>query len=208
VTAVAVDVAPASPGHAVIAKKKCKKSKKASAAKKKKCKKAAPPATTPAPATPGGGTITPPPPADTDGDGVPDSTDNCVATANPDQMDSDGDGHGDACDACPATANPGTEPCPGTLTDLTTDADICQGVTDDPAGTVTLSSPVATDTFVAVTSGDATTITITGGGATVPAFSTSAAVLLNGIAQGGPVTLTASLNGVEVTSQTSVIPPC
>jgi len=36
---------------------------------------------------------------DTDGDGVPDSRDNCTLVPNPDQRDSDGDGYGDACDA-------------------------------------------------------------------------------------------------------------
>ncbi|MDN3922115.1 C25 family cysteine peptidase [Roseateles violae] len=36
---------------------------------------------------------------DSDGDGVPDSRDNCAAVKNPDQKDSDGDGYGDACDA-------------------------------------------------------------------------------------------------------------
>jgi len=35
---------------------------------------------------------------DDDGDAVPDSRDNCPATANPDQVDSDGDGIGDACE--------------------------------------------------------------------------------------------------------------
>ena len=35
---------------------------------------------------------------DTDGDGVPDYSDNCPATANADQADDDGDGAGDACD--------------------------------------------------------------------------------------------------------------
>ena len=35
---------------------------------------------------------------DTDGDGIPDSRDNCITTKNPDQKDSDGDGYGDACD--------------------------------------------------------------------------------------------------------------
>jgi hypothetical protein len=35
---------------------------------------------------------------DTDGDGVPDTTDNCDTTANPDQADFDHDGIGDACD--------------------------------------------------------------------------------------------------------------
>ena len=37
--------------------------------------------------------------ADTDGDGVNNSVDNCLAVANPDQTDSDGDGCGNACDA-------------------------------------------------------------------------------------------------------------
>jgi hypothetical protein len=61
-------------------------------------------------------TVTPP---DGDGDGVPDSSDNCPGTANADQADTDGDGQGDACDAdddndgvpdtgdnCRTTANP------------------------------------------------------------------------------------------------------
>lgn len=43
---------------------------------------------------------------DTDGDGVPDSEDNCPMTANPGQEDADDDGIGDACDNCPETANP------------------------------------------------------------------------------------------------------
>lgn len=37
-------------------------------------------------------------PADTDRDGVPDSLDNCVSVANPDQADTDHNGRGDACD--------------------------------------------------------------------------------------------------------------
>lgn len=36
---------------------------------------------------------------DSDGDGFPDSRDNCINVSNPDQRDSDGDGYGDACDA-------------------------------------------------------------------------------------------------------------
>lgn len=42
------------------------------------------------------------PNADADGDGVPDSSDNCVNDANPGQEDSDGDGIGDACEGAPA----------------------------------------------------------------------------------------------------------
>ena len=36
---------------------------------------------------------------DTDGDGVPDESDNCTLLANPTQCDSDGDGYGNRCDA-------------------------------------------------------------------------------------------------------------
>ncbi|MFW6121855.1 MAG: thrombospondin type 3 repeat-containing protein, partial [Petrotogales bacterium] len=58
---------------------------------------------------------------DSDGDGIPDSEDNCPHTPNPDQKDSDNDGVGDACDQgedsdgdgiedsednCPHTPNP------------------------------------------------------------------------------------------------------
>ena len=46
---------------------------------------------------------------DTDDDGVPDITDNCINTPNPDQADGDTDGIGDVCDNCPTTANPGQE---------------------------------------------------------------------------------------------------
>jgi len=39
-----------------------------------------------------------PPPIDTDGDGIPDSTDNCPTIANPTQADCNNDGVGDACE--------------------------------------------------------------------------------------------------------------
>ena len=38
---------------------------------------------------------------DTDGDGIPDSMDNCRFVANPDQANEDGDRFGDVCDPCP-----------------------------------------------------------------------------------------------------------
>src|SRR5262249_21946682 len=36
---------------------------------------------------------------DSDGDGIDDASDNCIAVANPDQLDGDHDGYGNACDA-------------------------------------------------------------------------------------------------------------
>jgi predicted dienelactone hydrolase len=41
-----------------------------------------------------------------DGDGIPDSADNCPATANPGQADADSDGTGDACDPTPYGTTP------------------------------------------------------------------------------------------------------
>jgi uncharacterized lipoprotein YddW (UPF0748 family) len=49
--------------------------------------------------------VVPPPANDADGDGVPDTTDNCRLISNPAQTDTDGDGIGDACDNCPTVKN-------------------------------------------------------------------------------------------------------
>ena len=38
-------------------------------------------------------------PPDSDGDGIPDSEDNCIEVPNESQCDSDGDGFGNDCDA-------------------------------------------------------------------------------------------------------------
>jgi len=38
-------------------------------------------------------------PTDTDGDAIPDTTDNCTLVFNPSQLDADGDGNGNICDA-------------------------------------------------------------------------------------------------------------
>ena len=46
------------------------------------------------------------PPPDSDGDGVPDVSDDCVNVADPAQLDSDADGVGDACDNCATVKNP------------------------------------------------------------------------------------------------------
>ena len=42
---------------------------------------------------------------DSDGDGIPDTIDNCPHTPNHQQQDADSDGIGDACDNCPNAAN-------------------------------------------------------------------------------------------------------
>ena len=44
--------------------------------------------------------------ADPDGDGVPNTDDNCMFVANPGQADGDTDGVGNACDNCPTVSNP------------------------------------------------------------------------------------------------------
>ncbi len=51
-------------------------------------------------------TANPPAPPDTDGDGIPDTQDNCPTDSNQDQADTDQDQVGDVCDNCPADPNP------------------------------------------------------------------------------------------------------
>ena len=73
--------------------------------------------------------------------------------------------------------------------------------------TVTLSSPALVDTFVAVTDsqGDAASLTVVGGGATVLAGQTSAVVLVNGLAQSPGVTLTATLDVAMLATSVRVL---
>ncbi len=49
--------------------------------------------------------------SDTDGDGIPDATDNCPDVYNPGQGDSDGDGIGDCCDSAPGCGGCGQPAC-------------------------------------------------------------------------------------------------
>lgn len=70
----------------------------------------------------------PPPPADTDGDGIPDLTDQCPTEAGPATLlgcpDTDGDGLADKNDKCPDVAGPATMMgCPDADGDGVTDAE-------------------------------------------------------------------------------------
>lgn len=59
-----------------------------------------------------------PDPMDKDGDGHPNTTDNCPSVYNPEQTDGDADAVGDACDACPEDPNPGNGACPASIYDI------------------------------------------------------------------------------------------
>ncbi len=71
--------------------------------------------------------------------------------------------------------------------------------------TVTMNTPVATDTFVAITSGDPTSLTVVGGGVTILAGQTSAPVRVNGLVQSAAVTLTATFNTQMLTATVRVL---
>jgi hypothetical protein len=68
------------------------------------------------------------PPPDTDGDDIPDASDNCPNVPNPGQEDEDLDRVGDACDNCVSTVNPDQADADA---DLIGDAcDVCPSVAD------------------------------------------------------------------------------
>jgi len=79
---------------------------------------------------------------DTDGDSIPDLTDNCLATVNPNQSEIDGDGVGDVCDAC--LSNPEktmSAGCGCTTPDWDTDGN---GITDCSEGLFTFKGETST----------------------------------------------------------------
>ncbi|MCB0644141.1 MAG: thrombospondin type 3 repeat-containing protein, partial [Phaeodactylibacter sp.] len=65
--------------------------------------------------------------SDTDGDGVPDSSDNCPLVANSNQADTDSDGVGNKCDNCRGVANPDQIDA-----DMDGDGDACDSCPNDP----------------------------------------------------------------------------
>lgn len=85
-------------------------------------------------------------PSDTDGDAIPDYSDNCPLTSNPDQSDADSDGIGDACDNCASMANADQADA-----DADGQGDVCEaeesgdtdddGVTDDSDNCILLANP-------------------------------------------------------------------
>ena len=83
---------------------------------------------------------------DSDGDGVLNSLDNCLAVPNPTQTDSDGDGLGDACDNCLNTVNPDQTDSDGDGQGDACDADDDNDTILDAADNCgTVSNPTQTD---------------------------------------------------------------
>ncbi len=81
-----------------------------------------------------------------------------------------------------------------------------QGGTTAPTLEVRLTSPADGATFVTVTSSDFDVVTVDGGGVTVTDGALTAPVELSSVGAGGPVTLTASLDGDSLTSEVTVLP--
>jgi hypothetical protein len=69
--------------------------------------------------------------SDLDGDGIPDSADNCPTVANANQADADADGVGDACDNCKNVSNPRVTPDPATFLAANPWATLTGGQRDD-----------------------------------------------------------------------------
>jgi hypothetical protein len=73
--------------------------------------------------------------------------------------------------------------------------------------TVSVDQPVGTDTFIVITSSNPTSLTVVGGGATIPAGQTSAVVLCDGISQSASVEVTAYYNGAQTVGTIRVLNP-
>ncbi len=71
--------------------------------------------------------------------------------------------------------------------------------------TVTISGVASTDTVVTINSGDPTSLVAAGGAVTIPAGSVSAPVLVDALAQSAGVTLTATLDAVQLFADVRVV---
>lgn len=71
--------------------------------------------------------------------------------------------------------------------------------------TVSLDAPALADIFISISSSDNGSLSVVGGGVTIPAGNTSGVVLLNGIAQNSDVQLTASLLAQQLTADVRVV---
>ncbi len=157
--------------------------------------------------------------ADSDGDGIPDSGDNCPRVFNPirpmdngKQPDADADGVGDPCDPCPLDAN--STSCSPVTPGMT----LPKLVSLDPpiafvrvGSNVSLPSPLvvrlasapSVDTDVAITSSDAALMVPAK--VTVPAGQNSAAIQVMGVTKAAAVTLSATLGNDTRTATVRVL---
>lgn len=120
---------------------------------------------------------------DIDGDGIPDKTDNCPETPNPDQTNSDDDEFGDACDNCPEVTNPDQADVDGNgLGDLCDPCTVSNN-TDSAAGSLrqVLADAPANGCSTVIFAANLPTITLTSGQITPPVMT----ITING--SGGTV---------------------
>ena len=157
---------------------------------------------------------------DTDGDGIPDTGDNCPTVFNPirpmdaaAQPDSDGDGVGDACDVCPL------EPNATTCTSMTPSPKLPLLVSVDPAvafvrvgSSMSLPSPlVVTLDSAPVADLDITLLSSNPGSLAVPAKvtvaagQTTASIMVMGVVAAPSVTITATLGSNVKTASVRVV---
>ena len=156
---------------------------------------------------------------DSDGDGIPDSGDNCPKVFNPirpmdggAQPDADGDGLGDPCDPCPLEANATScapvvpmMPAPKLVALEPAAAFVRVGTNMSLPSplVVRLASAPMMDTVVTLSSGGAA-LTVPGS-VTVPAGQSSAIVQVMGVSRAMAVTVTATLGADSKTATVRVL---